>query len=101
MDASDVETASDVSDRVLRDLELLAQRLDHARVSADPRVWRTLREDLRRITQEIVTKSVARRRARAAKRPKLTVSRAARRSLRDSPPRALVPRVPQSRTAAM
>ena len=55
MDASDVETASDVSDRVLRDLELLAQRLDHARVSADPRVWRTLREDLRRITQEIVT----------------------------------------------
>ena len=55
MDASDVETASDASDRVLRDLELLAQRLDDARASADPRVWRTLREDLHRITQEIVT----------------------------------------------
>ena len=55
MDASDVKTASDLSDRVLRDLDLFAQRLDEARASADPEVWRTLREDLHRITQEIVT----------------------------------------------
>ena len=55
MDASDVKTASDLSDRVLRDLDLFAQRLDDARASADPEVWRTLREDLHRITQEIVT----------------------------------------------
>ena len=55
MDASDVKTASELSDRVLRDLDLFAQRLDDARASADPEVWRTLREDLHRITQEIVT----------------------------------------------
>jgi hypothetical protein len=55
MDASDVKTASDLSDRVLRDLDLFAQRLNDARASADPEVWRTLREDLHRITQEIVT----------------------------------------------
>jgi len=55
MDASDVKTASDLSDRVLRDLDLFAQRLDDARASADPEVWRTLREDLHRITEEIVT----------------------------------------------
>ena len=36
MDASDVKTASDLSDRVLRDLDLFAQRLDDARTSADP-----------------------------------------------------------------
>ena len=55
MDASDVKTASDLSARVLRDLDLFAQRLDDARASADPEVWRTLREDLHRIAQEIVT----------------------------------------------
>ena len=55
MDASDVKAASDLSDRVLRDLDLFAQRLDDARASADPEVWRTLREDLHRITEEIVT----------------------------------------------
>ena len=56
MNASDVETASDVSDRVVRDLELLAQRLDDARAFTDPAACgEPSCEDLRRITQEIVT----------------------------------------------
>jgi hypothetical protein len=55
MDAWDGEAAAHVSDRLVRDLELFAQRLDEARASADPYVWRTLREDLRRITRELVT----------------------------------------------
>ena len=54
MDAWNVEAAPRLSDRVVRDLELFAQHLEDARASADPYVWRTLREELHRITEEIV-----------------------------------------------
>ena len=55
MSACDGEAASHLRERVVRDLELFAERLAEARASADPHAWRTLREDLHRITKEIVT----------------------------------------------
>jgi len=54
MSACDGDAASHPRERVVRDLELFAERLAEARASADPDAWRTLREDLHRITEEIV-----------------------------------------------
>ena len=49
------ESASHLRERAVRDLELFAEHLAEARASADPDVWHALREDLQRITEEIVS----------------------------------------------
>ena len=48
------EAVSHPRERVVRDLELFAERLEKARGSADPDVWRTLQADLHRIAEEMV-----------------------------------------------
>jgi hypothetical protein len=55
MSASDDEFASHLRERIVCDLELFAHRLDQADASDEPEVWRTLREDLQRITERIVS----------------------------------------------
>ena len=57
MSSCNDEAASHLRERVVRDLERFAERLEEARASADPDVWRTLQEDLHRITEKIVTPS--------------------------------------------
>ena len=55
MNVREGESVSYRNERIVRDLELFAHRLEQAHASAEPEVWRTLREELQRITERIVT----------------------------------------------